>query len=61
MADPVLFKGLEFDVVVFVDPAEVGERGVGDLYVAMTCPTRHLRVASRLPLLWGLEPCSFSR
>jgi len=48
-------------VVVLVDPAEVGERSVGDLYVAMTRPTRRLRVVSRLTLPRGLEPRSGDR
>ena len=61
VVDPVLSKGLEFDVVVLVDPAEVGERSAGDLYVAMTRPTRRLRVVSRLPLPRGLEPRSSNR
>ncbi|QTE30642.1 AAA family ATPase [Pengzhenrongella sicca] len=44
-------KGLEFDIVVLVEPAEVGATNAGDLYVAMTRPTRQLRVvhAARLP------------
>jgi len=37
-------KGLEFDVVVLVEPAAVLAAGAGDLYVAMTRPTRQLRV-----------------
>ena len=61
VVDPVLSKGLEFDVVVLVDPAEIAERSAGDLYVAMTRPTRRLRVVSRLPLLRGLEPRSSGR
>ncbi|NDR52747.1 AAA family ATPase [Actinomyces sp. 565] len=52
--DPHLSKGLEFDVVVLVDPAAIGEVSPGDLYVAMTRPTRRLRVVSRLPLPAGL-------
>ena len=55
VVSPVLSKGLEFDVVVLVDPADIGERSAGDLYVAMTRPTRRLRVVSRLPLPRGLE------
>ncbi|MDO4899585.1 AAA family ATPase [Actinomyces sp.] len=51
---PRLSKGLEFDVVVLVDPAAIAETGPGDLYVAMTRPTRRLRVISRLPLPAGL-------
>ena len=61
VVDPVLSKGLEFDVVVLVDPAEVGERSAGDLYVATTRPTRRLRVVSRLTLPRGLEPRSGDR
>ena len=61
VVNPVLSKGLEFDVVVLVDPADVGERSAGDLYVAMTRPTRRLRVVSRLPLPRGLEPRSSGR
>ncbi|WP_448071692.1 HelD family protein [Georgenia yuyongxinii] len=37
-------KGLEFDVVVLVEPAAVLEGGTGDVYVAMTRPTRRLHV-----------------
>ena len=52
---PRLSKGLEFDVVVLVDPAVVGEISAGDLYVSMTRPTRRLRVVSRAPLPEGLR------
>lgn len=52
---PAASKGLEFDVVVLVDPVEVGDASPGDLYVAMTRPTRRLRVLSRLPLPQGLD------
>ena len=55
VVSPVLSKGLEFDVVVLVDPARIGDHSPGDLYVAMTRPTRRLRVLSRLPLPHGLE------
>lgn len=51
---PVASKGLEFDVVVLLDPALVGATSPGDLYVAMTRPTRRLRVLSREPLPEGL-------
>lgn len=44
---PRMSKGLEFDVVVLVDPAVVGRTSPGDLYVAMTRPTRRLRIVSR--------------
>lgn len=45
-------KGLEFDAVVLVEPAEVAERTAGDLYVAMTRATRVLTVihARALPV-----------
>lgn len=50
-------KGLEFDTVVVVEPADVlagGARGAGDLYVALTRPTRHLHVVHAEPLPPGL-------
>jgi len=40
-------KGLEFDVVVVVEPADIvtaSERGMSDLYVALTRPTQRLHV-----------------
>ncbi|MEZ0449464.1 HelD family protein [Cellulomonas sp. ICMP 17802] len=46
-------KGLEFDVVVLVEPAEVGEASAGDLYVSMTRPTRALHVLHDRPLPAG--------
>ncbi|WP_421733342.1 HelD family protein [Cellulomonas sp.] len=46
-------KGLEFDVVVLVEPAEVIEASAGDLYVAMTRPTRALHVLHDRPLPRG--------
>ena len=52
-------KGLEFDGVVLVEPAEVladSARGAGDLYVAMTRPTQRLRVLHARPLPPGLNP-----
>ncbi|MDU0349299.1 ATP-dependent DNA helicase, partial [Actinomyces sp. MRS3W] len=52
--EPTTAKGLEFDVVVLVDPATIGQVSPGDLYVAMTRPTRRLRVISRVPLPAGL-------
>lgn len=41
---PEASKGLEFDVVVLVDPAGVAQVSAGDLYVAMTRPTRRLHM-----------------
>jgi DNA helicase IV len=45
-------KGLEFDAVVLVEPAEVAEGpgGWSDLYVAMTRPTQRLTVVHARPL-----------
>ncbi|MCL3778263.1 AAA family ATPase [Actinomyces sp. 186855] len=51
---PVTSKGLEFDTVVLVEAAEVGRRSPGDLYVAMTRPTRRLHLVSRRALPRGL-------
>jgi DNA helicase IV len=39
---PASAKGLEFDVVVIVDPERIRERHPADLYVAMTRATRRL-------------------
>ncbi|WP_298459677.1 AAA family ATPase [uncultured Cellulomonas sp.] len=46
-------KGLEFDVVVLAEPADVLAASAGDLYVAMTRPTRQLRVVHHRPLPVG--------
>lgn len=51
---PFAAKGLEFDVVVLVDPVSIFEQSLGDLYVAMTRPTRRLRIVCR-EVLPGLE------
>ena len=53
--DAVAAKGLEFDVVILVEPSEVARGGPGDLYVAMTRPTRRLHIVHRGPLPEGLE------
>jgi DNA helicase IV len=50
---PTQSKGLEFDVVVLVEPADVLKGGAGDLYVAMTRPTQGLRVVHSRPLPAG--------
>lgn len=47
-------KGLEYDVVVLVEPGEILADGPGDLYVAMTRPTRRLDVVYRSQLPRGL-------
>ncbi|MEE6274041.1 AAA family ATPase [Georgenia sp. MJ206] len=54
VVDPVAAKGLEFDVVVLLEPAEVLATGPGDLYVAMTRPTRRLHVVHSGDLPGGL-------
>ena len=52
---PTQSKGLEFDAVVLVEPADVLKGGAGDLYVAMTRPTQALRVVHSRPLPEGWE------
>ncbi len=53
---PVESKGLEFDVVVLVEPAEILATSPGDLYVAMTRPTVALHVLHAAELPPGLRP-----
>jgi len=48
-------KGLEFDAVVLVEPADVLAESPGDLYVAMTRPTRVLHVVHSRPLPQGID------
>ncbi|MGN6608313.1 MAG: HelD family protein [Jatrophihabitans sp.] len=51
-------KGLEFDSVVLVEPADIlreSPRGLNDLYVALTRPTQRLRVVHTRPLPPGFE------
>lgn len=52
--DPQAARGLEFDVVVVVEPAAVALRSTGDIYVAMTRCTRRLHAIYRddLPSGW---------
>ncbi|MBD5788115.1 AAA family ATPase [Cellulosimicrobium terreum] len=54
---PVEVKGLEFDAVVLVEPAELvrGRSGASDLYVAATRPTQRLVVVHARPLPQGLD------
>lgn len=42
ITDPATAKGLEWDRVIIVDPAAITTAGLGDIYVAMTRPTRDL-------------------
>lgn len=53
---PVQAKGLEFDVVVLVEPAEIFAGSAGDLYVAMTRPTVALHVVHAADLPAGMRP-----
>jgi DNA helicase IV len=48
-------KGLEFDAVVLVEPADVLAESAGDLYVAMTRPTRVLHVVHSRALPAGIS------
>lgn len=52
-------KGLEFDVVVLLEPAEILDESPGNLYVAMTRPTRQLRVVHAQELPAGLTDGDF--
>ncbi|UFU05140.1 HelD family protein [Ruania halotolerans] len=58
--DPGGSKGLEFDVVILVEPARIlaDARRPGDLYVAMTRPTQRLHVVHSQPLPPGFEESS---
>ncbi|CAN5668215.1 AAA family ATPase [soil metagenome] len=50
-------KGLEFDVVIVVEPGEIvaeSTQGVNDLYVAVTRPTQRLRIVHSGPLPAGM-------
>ncbi|MFP7695972.1 AAA family ATPase [Trueperella sp. LYQ143] len=53
---PRMSKGLEYDIVILVEPAEILADGPGDLYVAMTRPTRRLDVISTGDLPAGFTP-----
>ncbi|MDO5719131.1 MAG: ATP-dependent DNA helicase [Actinomycetaceae bacterium] len=43
---PTQSKGLEFDIVIVVDPTRILTRSPGDLYVAMTRPTHQLHLVA---------------
>jgi DNA helicase IV len=56
--DVTAVKGLEFDTVVVVEPAEIlaaSARGANDLYVALTRPTQRLLVLHAGDLPAGME------
>ena len=51
----VASKGLEFDSVILVEPAEILGDGVGDLFVALTRATHDGHVVHCAPLPAGME------
>lgn len=56
--DVASVKGLEFDGVVVLEPADIlaaSARGANDLYVALTRPTQRLLVVHSAPLPAGME------
>jgi DNA helicase IV len=56
--DVTSVKGLEFDAVIVVEPAEIlegSDRGANDLYVALTRPTQRLLVVHTRDLPPGME------
>lgn len=53
LLDAVTSKGLEFDSVILLEPAHIGKQSVGNLFVAMTRPTRHLVTLHTEPLPAG--------
>ncbi|MFE0045301.1 HelD family protein [Streptomyces albireticuli] len=55
LLDPRQAKGLEFDTVIVVEPAEFG---LSDLYVALTRATQRLGVVHTGTLPPGLEDCA---
>ncbi|MEM8926504.1 MAG: ATP-binding domain-containing protein, partial [Actinomycetota bacterium] len=62
LVTPLAVKGLEFDAVVVVEPAEIAEidAGLRHLYVAMTRAVQHLGLvhAEALPPLLAAEPAA---
>ncbi|MDO5673110.1 MAG: AAA family ATPase [Actinomycetaceae bacterium] len=56
IVDAQMSKGLEFDTVILVEPADIAKEALGDLYVAMTRPTKRLRILHSRPLPAGMHP-----
>ena len=54
LVDAVYAKGLEYDHVIMVAPLEILDEGPGNLYVAMTRPTRKLHIVYDRGLPRGL-------
>jgi len=54
LINPLESKGLEFDIVVVVEPAQIAARP-GDLYVAMTRPTQKLLLVHEGDLPSGIS------
>lgn len=59
LIDPDTAKGLEFDTVVLVDPAQMAKESIGNLFVAMTRPTKRLvtLTSGALPAGWIKDDC----
>ncbi|TDW83928.1 DNA helicase IV [Kribbella pratensis] len=56
LLDVAQSKGLEFDAVLIADPATIvqeSDRGLSDLYVAITRATKHLTILGELPDVLG--------
>lgn len=53
LLDAVTSKGLEFDSVILLEPTHIGKQSIGNLFVAMTRPTRHLVTLHTEPLPAG--------
>ena len=51
---PEQTKGLEYDSVIILEPAEIGAISPGNLYVALTRATKHVRILSTAPVPEGL-------
>ncbi|MDQ2959195.1 MAG: AAA family ATPase, partial [Actinomycetota bacterium] len=61
---PSQAKGLEFDVVILLEPAAIlaqSRRGASDLYVAMTRSTQRLQILHRQQLPAGLTELATAR
>ena len=52
---PLTSKGLEFDVVLLDQPGQIGQVSPGDLYVAMTRPTKQLHILHTGKLGFSLQ------
>lgn len=53
---PLSAKGVEFDLVIVVEPKVIAEQGLKELFVALTRPTQHLVLVHSQGLPAFLEP-----